>query len=207
MSRYLLFLAGFLLSGSALADQIALGGFNAPGWEVQKFEGLTQYVSAPDGSVTATANGSASGLVWKQEIDLEKTPYLNWRWQVQQLPNVTDEQQKAGDDYAARVYVIIDGGLFKWRTRALNYVWSSTHAIGDIWDSPYVPKNVKKQAVAGRETPLNLWRSEKRNVQADFQKMFGKRYKKIDAIAIMTDADNSNSVAKAKFAELFFSSD
>jgi hypothetical protein len=43
-----------------------------------------------------------------------------------------DGRTQAGDDYAARIYVIHDGGLFAWRTRAINYVWANSQpaAIG-----------------------------------------------------------------------------
>ncbi len=200
-------LFALMVCSGAWAESVKLAGFGQAGWEVQEFEGRTEYVSAADGSVTATANGTASGLVWKQKIDLEKTPFLNWRWSVAELPGVTDELKKSGDDYAARVYVVVDGGWLKWRTKALNYVWSARQKAGDDWDSPYLPKNVKMFAVAGAGTPLNLWRTEKRNVAADFQKMFGKDIKSIDAVAIMTDADNSQSTSKARFAELFFSAE
>lgn len=196
-----------LVSGGVWAERVELAGFGQAGWEVQEFEGRTEYISAADGSVAATANGTASGLVWKQKIDLEKTPYLNWRWNVSQLPAVADELQKSGDDYAARVYVVVDGGWLKWRTKALNYVWAANTSAGDDWNSPYLPKNVKMLAVAGSGTSLNLWRTEKRNVRADFQKMFGKDIKSIDVVAIMTDADNSKSTAKARFTELFFSAE
>ena len=48
-----------------------------------------------------------------------------------------DEHAKAGDDFAARVYVIRDGGLLKWRTRAINYVWAGSSDEGQHWPNPF----------------------------------------------------------------------
>jgi hypothetical protein len=39
------------------------------------------------------------------------------------------------------------------------------------------------------------WQHHQRNIQQDFQNAFNKKYSKIEAIAIMTDTDNSQQQA------------
>ncbi len=68
---------------------------------------------------------SASGLFKKIHIDLNKTPYFNWSWKIDRSLKGLNERSKEGDDYAARICVVKKHALFFWKTRALNYVWSS----------------------------------------------------------------------------------
>ena len=49
------------------------------------------------------------------------------------------------------------------------------------------------------------WQSEKRNVRKDLQKAYGKDIRFIDAIAIMTDTDNSGQKATAYYGDIYFS--
>jgi len=53
----------------------------------------------------------------------------------------------------------------------------------------------------------NQWYAEKRNVFEDLQKAFGKKIQYIDAIAIMTDTDNTDQQATAWYGDIFFSTD
>ena len=79
----------------------------------------------------------------KKRIDLHQTPYLNWRWRVDKPLHALDEKTKSGDDYGARIYVVIDGGLFFWNTKAINYVWASASPAGNSGDSIPRTANVR----------------------------------------------------------------
>ena len=186
-------------------------------WESKSFVGETQYQIVDKDSqkfLKAMSNNSASGLAKKVTIDLLKTPYLNWTWQINnKLPGL-DEQSKSGDDYAARIYVVIDGGWKIWQTKALNYVWSSNQIEGAIWDNAFAPNNAKMIAVNGRDAKTNTWIVEKQNVYLDLIAQYGdkgsdsdnqKAYRFIDALAIMTDTDNSQLQATAHYGDIYFS--
>jgi len=60
-------------------------------------------------------------------------------------------------------------------------------------------------AVRGAQDKPGGWVREKRNVRADFKRLFGKDIRYIDAVAIMTDTDNSGQQASAAYADVFFS--
>jgi len=51
------------------------------------------------------------------------------------------------------------------------------------------------------------WYQEKRNVAADLKEFFGTEIRYIDAIAIMTDTDNSGQETSAQYGDIFFSGD
>jgi hypothetical protein len=62
-------------------------------------------------------------------------------------------------------------------------------------------------ALRGPEVALNVWIKEKRNVRADLQKLFGEDIRYIDAVALMTDTDNSGGQALAYYGDIWFSKD
>lgn len=192
------------------ADQVPiLRAADLTGWESKEFAGETRYEQVTlDGNpvIRAQAHGAASGRFLEVEVDLTKTPYLNWRWRVENKLAGNDERSKGGDDYPARVYVVKSGGLVFWRTKAVNYVWSSQQAAGSHWPNAFT-SNAQMLAVRGTESPAGQWQTEKRNVREDFKLLFGEDIDRIDAVAFMTDTDNTGQDASAYYAEIFFSSD
>lgn len=179
------------------------------GWEEKSFSGKTNYQLVREGKETvvkATSQAAASGLFKKKRIDLQLTPYLNWRWRVDKPLHALDEKTKSGDDYAARIYVVIDGGLFFWNTKAINYVWASTLPVGESWPNAFAGKNVMMLALRSSTDKAATWYQEKRNVAADLKGFFGTEIRYIDAIAIMTDTDNSGQQTTAYYDDIFFTS-
>ena len=73
-----------------------------------------------------------------------------------------DERTRAGDDYAARVYVVFSGGLAFWRIRAINYVWSGNQPVGSSWPSAYA-NNVCMIVVQSGLKQASQWVNEQRN--------------------------------------------
>ena len=154
----------------------------------------------------AVSNQSASGLVREIEVDLNKTPYMNWSWKVDSILNNVEETQKSGDDYAARVYVVISDGLFFWQTRALSYVWASKQAKGSSWPNAFTDK-ATMVAIESGENLVGEWVEEKRNVLEDVKNLLGIDASRIDAVAVMTDTDNSKQSAIAYYGDMFFTSE
>jgi len=193
-------------------DNIIIGNFSnneLKEWESHSFEGETQYNLVTDAGISvlkAQSKQAASGMIKKQRIDIKKTPYLNWRWKVDNALFRLSETFKEGDDFAARIYIIIDGGVFFWRTVALNYVWASGQPKGSAWRNPFT-SNAAMIALQSGDKHKQEWVHEKRNVYQDLKQTFGKEFRFIDAVAIMTDTDNSGQKATAYYGDLFFSTD
>jgi hypothetical protein len=186
-------------------------------WEAKVFSGKSIYtINQYQGrlALQALSQSSASGLVLKNKIDLTITPYINWSWLVEKTLHGLNERSKSGDDFAARVYVVIDGGFMVWKTKSLNYVWSSNQAKGLVWDNPFAGSSVKMMSVKGKGSQTGKWYEEKRNVYQDLIDAFGDQgseeanleaYNYVDIIAIMTDTDNSGKKAESYYGDIVFS--
>ena len=168
-----------------------------PDWRHVAFEGETRYQLTDAGCWRALARASASGLVREQAVNLARTPWLNWRWRAAETPAwpAADEQSKQGDDFLARVYVIKEGWV-PWRTRAINYVWSRSHPPGSHWPNPYAGQ-AEMVVVQGPDGEAGQWRGFSRDVAADFKRFHDLEVDSVDAVAIMTDTDNTGVVAEA----------
>jgi hypothetical protein len=197
-----------LLAGDPARVPVSdFAGEGTDGWEVQSFSGLTRYTTVRlEGrpALEANSQAAASGLVRRIEVDLTRTPYLNWSWRVEEPLRGLEERSRSGDDYAARVYVIQSGGALFWRTRAVNYVWSGSQPSGTDWPNAFTDR-ARMVAVRSADAPLAAWQSERRNVRDDFRRLFGVDAERIHAVAIMTDTDNSGRAARAHYGEIYFS--
>lgn len=192
-------------------NRLLLGDFSAGSleqWESKNFKGETRYqvVQLDDVKVLkAESSASASGLFRKQTIDLRQTPILHWRWRIDKRLEKIDEQAKSGDDYSARVYVVVSGGLAFWRTRALNYVWAENTPKGKIWPNAFAGNHAMMIAIRSADDELGTWYEEKRNVLADLKQQFGEDIQAIDAVAVMTDTDNAGGSALSYYGDIYFS--
>ena len=211
---YLITLFVMLTPAILGATTLHMGEFSQgslSGWEEKEFEGKTQYSFVFDEQIKqqvlkAESKAGASGLFREIRIDLNKTPYLNWSWKTSSyFPNI-NENEKSGDDFVARIYVVVDGGFFFWKTIALNYVWSSAHQKDEKWDNPFT-SNATMYAVESGRSNLGQWQYYKRNIKEDLASIVGKDTQYIDAIAIMTDTDNAGLSAITYFGDISFTSE
>ncbi|MCI0749662.1 MAG: DUF3047 domain-containing protein [Nevskiales bacterium] len=176
------------------------------GWETQLFKNKTptDYRLTHDNGVQvleAECRAGASGLIWKEPVDLTRTPVLSWRWYVPEVFRAINEREKKGDDFVARVYVVRDGGWALWRTRSLVYVWASGQPAGSHWPSAYA-EQAHVVALRGGVADTGRWWTETRNVREDFRRFFGSDAQQLDAVALMTDCDDSGATARARYGDL-----
>lgn len=209
-------LAGALLVATAIAapaTQHTIGRF-APGalgdWERKSFDGETQYRLVGGGdtrALEATCDATASAIARRTPVDLSKTPILRWQWRVDHIHDGLDGTTKAGDDYAARVYVIHDGGVLAWRTRAINYVWANSQPRGHHWPNAFTDKAMMVAVQSGAPADPTRWISESRNVRQDFKRYYGLELDNVDGVALMTDCDNSGRKGRAYYRDIRFTSE
>ena len=129
-------------------------------------------------------------------FDTEKYSYLCWRWRMHTLPLGGREDRKRLADSGAGVYVVFHD-RFRMN-RILKYVWSSTLPSGTVTVSPYNSR-VKIVVLRSGSEESGRWVEEKVNVLKDFVRQFGCEPPGIEAIAIMSDADNTQSSAEADY--------
>jgi len=213
----LLFSLTVCINVNAFTNLTSLNDNGIKKWDIKVFSGESIYnIDEHKGrlALQALSHNTASGLVLKKQIDLSITPYMSWSWLIENKLLQLDERSKSGDDFVARIYVVIDGGLMVWNTKSLNYVWSSNQDKGLVWNNAFVGSSVKMMSIQGKESKKGTWYEEKRNVYRDLIDTFGdkgseeanqKAYKYIDVIAIMTDTDNSGKEAESYYGDISFS--
>ena len=153
----------------------------------------------------AVADNAASGLGKEVKINLDKTPFINITWKIEQDLAGIKENTKKGHDFAARVFVIKKTGATPLSNRAINYVFSSNNEVGANFPSPYTKKSIDN-VLASTKNNFNEWVTVKANVKEDFKRLHDLDVKELDGIAIMSDTDNSKMKSIAYFQNIYFSS-
>lgn len=194
-------------SVTAVADELYFSPETINAWPTRSFEGETEYrLVERDGKrvLQARANGQASAKYIERRIDLTKTPYLKWCWQISGAHPGLDETSKAGDDYPARVYVARKTGLLPWQLESVNYVWASSQPADSSWPNAFTSR-AQLLALQSGASRAGEWVAEVRDVATDFQRLFASQPDSIDGLALMSDGDNAGVDATAWFTHLTFS--
>ncbi|MDN5935275.1 MAG: DUF3047 domain-containing protein [Nitrosospira sp.] len=200
------------LSSWAAGERVDIARFSRndlSGWQSKAFSGETRYSLQNENGRTALhadSSAAASGLYREVSIDLGKTPVINWAWKIGNTLAAADERTRAGDDYSARIYVVFSGGLMFWRTRAINYVWSNKQPVGSDWSNAFTG-NARMLDVESGSGRIGQWVNERRDVRADYRRLFGMEPGRVDAVAIMTDTDNTGATATAWYGDIWFSTE
>jgi hypothetical protein len=156
------------------------------------------------------------------DIDLARTPILCWRWRVDAPLKTADMSTKAGDDYAARVYLSFEvppetlglGTRLALKLArslrgnqvpdaAVNYVWDNTHAVG-TWQANAYTDRARMLVLRTGGADAGRWVTERRDVLADFARAFDHAPRRLTGLAIAADTDNTGETAHAGFADFAF---
>ena len=123
---------------------------------------------------------------------------LRWRWRVHSLPEGSDERKGKTNDSAAAVRLIfrlsISGG------KAIKYIWSATLPVGTVIDDG----GLKVIVLESGTEKLGQWVWEEVNVYEDYRRLFGGDPRPPEAIALLTDSNNTKSFAKADYDDITF---
>jgi len=149
--------------------------------------------------------------------------HLSWQWRLDRPVEGADLQSKAGDDTAVKVCVMFDHALealpFAERQQmrlarllsgedlpaaTLCYVWDPRQAAGSVLPNAYT-RRLRWFVLQGRGSPLGEWRSEQRDLRADFLRAFGdeaRELPRIAAVLVGADADNRGGRGLAHVASM-----
>ncbi|MEO8502653.1 MAG: DUF3047 domain-containing protein [Acidobacteriota bacterium] len=197
----------------------AAGTFTPAGWQRWLAPGtvkLTRYKIVDVGgehALRAISDGSASGLWRAADIDLQPKPILRWRWRALELPAGADLKAPAKEDAAARICFFFDGEPDRPAVEpslpavdssvhfahVLCYAWAAGASVGDIVSNPSSPE-LRIMVLEGRI--LHHWRTEERDIAADFAKAFGAQPARIVAIGLITDSDQVGGSASAYYGDI-----
>jgi len=212
------------LAAGAAAQELPIPAPGTGAWQplaFPKIERHTRYTPAREGGAAvlrAESECSASGLLYPlRDVDLARTPLLRWRWRVDEGLAPADERSKAGDDFAARVYVafVFEPGrasLLERATRrlgvalygeelpgsSLTYVWASHEPAGARWANPFT---ASAQMIVAERSATAGWRAAEADLLADYERSFGGPAPAPLFLALMTDSDNRCARARASYAD------
>lgn len=234
MKRRLAALPALLAATLATAAPVWVGRFDAPAdtvpapWQQVRIDeriAPTRYrVRAWDGvlAIEAQAANSMALLARPLAVDLDSTPVLCWRWRIDAPLRSADMTTKAGDDYAARVYLSFAvppaalglGTRLKLRLAralrgelvpdaAINYVWDNRHPVG-TWQPNAYTERARMRVQRSGAAEAGRWVDERRDVAADFAQAFGHAPARLTGLAIASDTVNTGETARAGFADFRF---
>ncbi|MBO6525212.1 MAG: DUF3047 domain-containing protein [Balneolaceae bacterium] len=199
----------------------------SPRWSVLKLPNrdATKYtlVESDDRlAIKAESMNSASGLVYKVDIDPEEFPIIEWSWKVKEVLKDGNYATKKGDDYPARIYITFDydksnlklGDRIKYSfiktftsypipLRAINYIWANKAEKETIAPNAYTDW-VYMVAVRTGNGDSGDWVTEVRNIYEDYKKAFGEAPPRISGVAIMSDSDNTKGASEAYYGDIEF---
>lgn len=141
------------------------------------------------------------------------TATLSWQWRVDEPVPDADLRVRQGDDTALKVCVSFDlpmdsvpfverqllkVGQSKTKdplsTANVCYVWGAKLPIGTMLDNAF-SRRTRYIVLQNGSSPLKAWKTEKRDLNADFQKLFSDespgKVPAVNAVAIGADSDNT----------------
>jgi hypothetical protein len=212
------------LAGGAAAADNALSAFGAAGsapqapWHV---EGLPQQGTKPltrfsvvdiDGkrAVKLEADESYANLV--HPLTASTSMHLTWQWRLDKPLDTSDLRSRGGDDTAVRVCVFFDMPIenisFTDRqllrlarskttdfqpTATICYVWDTRLPVGTTLDNAFT-RRVRYMVLESGNDRLGRWVGQKRDIGADFLRLFGDESKTVPpvlGVSIGADSDNT----------------
>jgi hypothetical protein len=172
--------------------------------------------------IEATAEHSMALLARPVEVDLNRTPVLCWRWRIDAPLLKADMATKAGDDYAARVYVSFTMPpselSFMTRTKlklarsiygdavpdaAINYVWDNRYPVGTRKPNAYTDRTRMIVAEYGA-AHAGARVAARHDVLQDVIAEFGSDQVRLIQLSVASDTDNTGEYAHAGFANFHF---
>ena len=131
------------------------------------------------------------------------------------LAGKVESARKAGDDYPARVYVafayqperesVWERTKFEFYRAfygeyppgsVINYVWESRLPLETSYPNPYTARARMVVLRSGAEH-AGRWVMERRDVLADYRRLFGIEPPRLVGVALMTDTDDTGERAEA----------
>ena len=210
--------------GSAIAaNPWALASCEAPGagaWSTYRLPGKKPSefnYQLVDGraAMAATAKASASALRRTVRVEPADLGSVKFSWKLPGLIQYADLANKEFDDSPVRVVLAFEGDRSKFSNKnamlselallltgdelpyaTLMYVWCNACEANSVILNPRTDR-IRKLPLESGPAKLNRWLDYERDVRRDFEKAFGEAPGALVSVSIMTDSDNTASLAKA----------
>ena len=168
------------------------------------------------------ADSSYGNLVYP--LQFKSTPAsLAWQWRADELIDAEDLRTRGGDDVAVKVCVMFDMPLEKvpfierqilrvarGKTNepvpaaTVCYVWDGHLPVGTTLDNAFT-RRIRYVVLQSGTANLHQWKSERRNIAADFTELFGAESSEVPpviGVLVGADADNTRGHSLAHVADI-----
>lgn len=211
-------------ASKALAQRLLQTPASVP-WEPFVLPGKTFVpfeVAEVDGRPALQVQAQASVSILRQRFDvpLQHLGAMKFSWRVDGLPLDARLSETDREDAPVRILLAFDGDKSRWSARqhrlsemsrlltgeplpyaTLMYVWSPHDAADTVVVNPRSDR-VRKLVVETGDARVGQWVDYRRDVRADFIRVFGEEPGPLLAVALMTDTDNTRSQLTAWYGAL-----
>ena len=228
--------AACLCTAARAADDAAITAFSSaqPGEPPAAWKFANLPNKAPTRFTVAELNGarvlkveadnSYGNLVHTMHAAASERTTVAWRWRVDKLIDEADLRVRAGEDSAAKLclFFAFDAAKLPFGERTKLAMAQSvsgqevpTETLCYVWDNKLPPdtglvsvftKRIRFIVLESGAAHLGQWVAQKRNVGADYQRMFGDesggKFPEITGVAVAADADNTHSRSLAYFSDI-----
>ena len=132
-------------------------------------------------------------------VDPRQTPWLTWEWKAVVLPQGGDVRDRRRNDQAGRVMIVFEG------MKGLLYVWDTTAPVGveslpdgfDLFQRALI-------VVRSGADKLGDWDRQRRNVHADYRRVFDAEPRKIKWVGLETHSNDTRTRTAVLFGAVRF---
>jgi hypothetical protein len=205
-------IAPWALSSTNNAKPTLWQHFKLPSKKPSQFDYVLE-----DGRVAVAAHAQSSASMLRQVVRVEPGDlgHVKFSWKLPELIQYADMSVREFDDSPVRVVLAFDGDRAKFSAKnamlselahvlsgeplpyaTLMYVWCNACEPGKVIVNPHTDR-IRKLPLESGPGKLNRWMDYERAVRADFVQAFGEEPGALTSVSIMTDTDNTKSVARA----------
>jgi hypothetical protein len=170
-------------------------------WKLRKDSGRKVYAVAEENGrrfLRASSRGLGVQAAKQHEWDPAEYPVLRWSWRPRTFPAGGDERRSKTNDSALAVYAVWPQSSVA--VKSLKYVWSASVPPGTGLESSRGLTQVR--VLRNGKTGARGWVEERVNVADDYKRLFREQtVPKAAGIAVLTDADDTKSVAEGDYAD------
>jgi Protein of unknown function (DUF3047) len=164
-------------------------------------------VLAPEASafgpvLRLTPHHSASGLYLPVAVAPASLGAVAWHWRVDQLQPSADIRVLNKEDVGATIFFVFGApSFFNRDVPTLAYTWTATPvADGTILPSQRY-QSLRYIQLRGR-AEVGKWERERRDLVADYERVFGSAPPALRYVAVFTDNDQTGEPASAEFGPI-----
>ena len=152
------------------------------------FQATARVVQAGGQPVLYIKSVNAGLMVGTQRrVDVQTLRHASWSWLAQALPRGASFRQRATNDQALQLLFGFEGG------HVVGYIWDSSGTVGASGSGLSWREDVRVIVLQAGDSRLGQWVSERRDLYADYVRLFGEPPPALVGVAIQSNSQHTES--------------